>query len=132
MQLSLLDPAALRPAARPVDPRRLRGAWAAGERWLRLGGWEVEAAVWFRFAPGGRAAVSVRWDEDGRRATIQARWSLAGRDLAVALPRGTIRGPARLAGDVLHWAGETLPRVPAAGDPEIALAATDLTAPGAA
>ena len=111
-----------------LDERRLTGAWAAGERWLSLGGRDVEAAVWFRFAPAGRAAVSIRWEEDGRRVTLQARWCLAGRQLTLTLPRGVIRGPARLSAGILHWAGEALVRVP----PETAGATArsgDLTLP---
>lgn len=103
----------------PVRPSQdlaevVPGFWSAGERLVQVNGQIVFANVWFHFAAGGRALLSVRECDAPRARSSLGTWSLVGAMLVAEFGEKVISAPLVVdpGADVLRWAGEVLHRLP--------------------
>lgn len=78
---------------------------------MRLRDRPVWVNVWFHFFEGGEAIVSMRClDQPPSR--VHGRWRTEGEHLCATFGAGEVRAPYSLDDEILHWAGETLLRLP--------------------
>lgn len=97
------------PAAVAAERASVVGSWNGGRRYIRRD--DRLANIWFHFAEGGHAVLSVRYEGQRCASISSGRWELGGGVLTLRVGKSTIEGPFSVKDGVMRWAGETLLRV---------------------